>query len=252
MGQAVVAAAGADEEINVAGLVEAPSHPAMKEPVRIRGRDHQMTAQLPREARVVVVDFSAPAATSAHLRDCVIRGYPMVIGTTGLGESELHDIEHASRKIAIVRSANMSVGVNVLWRAVREVVRILKDDADIEIIEAHHNKKKDAPSGTALVIADIISAVRERPRGRDLAHGRQGQAGERRRGEVGVHAIRAGGIAGDHTVLFGMAGERLEITHRAHGREPFAQGALKAAKFAAAAAPGLYSMGQVLGLDPLP
>ena len=249
MGRAIIEAASADSEVNIVGLVEAPSHPGMQEPVRIKGQDMQMTAQLPRERKAVVVDFSAPAATSAHLRDCVIREYPMVIGTTGLGDSEMKDIEHASRKIAVVQSSNMSTGVNVLWRAVRELTRALKDSSDIEIIEAHHNRKKDAPSGTALTIADIVSQVRERPRGKDLAHGRQGKVGERRAGEVGMHAIRAGDIAGDHTVMFGMEGERIEITHRAHGRAAFAHGAVKAAKFVATAAPGFYTMAQVLGLE---
>jgi len=137
----------------------------------------------------------------------------------------------------------------MLWKLAAEAAKVLGSQADIEIIEAHHNHKKDAPSGTAMTTASRINEALGRSAAAGLVHGRSGLVGERQQGEIGMHAIRAGNIAGDHTVLFGMDGERLEIIHRAHDRSPFARGALVAARFAAKASPGLHSMAEVLGMD---
>lgn len=254
MGHAIIAAASEDPDVNIIGLVEAAGHAALQQPVRIGGTEMKIRDQLPRTGKAVVIEFTVPAATAEHLREAVISRYPMVIGTTGLTDMQMQEVTHAARKIAIVQAANMSTGVNVLMQLVREAVRALGEDADIEIIETHHNKKKDAPSGTALAIADAVAETRGRVHAgvQNLAHGRRGNQAARKPGEVGIHAVRGGDIAGDHTVLFALAGERLELTHRAHGREALARGALRAAKFSASAPHGLYTMNDVLGLPSSP
>jgi 4-hydroxy-tetrahydrodipicolinate reductase len=170
----------------------------------------------------------------------------MVIGTTGLGDGHQKQIEQVARSVAIVQSTNYSVGVNVLWTLVLLAGRILGERADAEIVETHHAGKVDAPSGTALTTARMIAAGRRAAPA--LVHGRLGKS-PRKPGEIGIHAVRGGDIAGDHTVLFALPGERLELTHRAHGRETFARGALLAARFAATARPGLHAMAEVLGLE---
>jgi len=246
MGEAIIAAAAIDPGITVAGLVEARGHPKVGSSVEVGDARVLIRADLPRVERAVLVDFTAPEAAVEHLRKAVIFGYPAVIGTTGLSADQGREMEHASRKIPVVTSANMSAGVNLLLGLVREAARALGPAADIEIIEVHHNRKKDAPSGTALMLAD--AAADGRPRGAGLVHGRHGTPGPRTPGEIGIHAVRGGDVFGDHTVLFAMAGERLELTHRAHGRDAFARGALLAARFASTAKPGIYSMGHVLGL----
>jgi 4-hydroxy-tetrahydrodipicolinate reductase len=244
MGAAIIAAAGEDG-IEVAGLVEARGHPKVGSLVEIGGRSVPIRADLPRVDTAVIIDFTAPEAAIEHVREAVIRGYPAVVGTTGLTPEQSREIEHAGRKIPVVTSANMSVGVNTLLSLVREAARALGPGADVEIVEMHHGAKKDAPSGTALMLADAAAAGKKTR----LVHGRQGAVGPRSRGEIGIHAVRGGDIAGDHTVLFAMPGERLELTHRAHGRDAFARGALLAARFAAGAKPGVYGMGHVLGME---
>jgi 4-hydroxy-tetrahydrodipicolinate reductase len=249
MGQAVIAAAVADRGIAVTGLVEAQGHPMIGAPVDTGGTLVVMKLDFPRVEKAVVIDFTTPDATVEHVREAVIRGFPAVIGTTGLSADQRRELEHASRKIPVVSSANMSAGVNLLARLVWVAARALKDGVDVEIIEAHHNKKKDAPSGTALMLAESAASGLGRPKGQEFVHGRKGACGERVPGEIGIHAVRGGDIAGDHTVLFAMTGERLELIHRAQGREAFARGALLAAKFAWGAKPGMYTMDHVLGLE---
>lgn len=192
----------------------------------------------------VLIDFTAPPATESAVRSCVTTRTKMVIGTTGLSEEQENLVEAASREVAVVRSRNFARGVNVFWRLVGEAASRL--DYDAEIVEAHHRHKRDAPSGTALRAAEEIRDVR----GGDgeLVHGRRGMVGERGDDEIGVHAVRAGDVAGDHTVLLAGDGERLEIKHQAHGREPFVAGALDAARLLADKEKGLYGMDDVLGL----
>jgi len=248
MGAAIAAAAGEDG-IEVAGLVEARGHPKVGSLVEIGGRSVPIRADLPRADQAVIIDFTSPEAAIEHVREAVIRGYPAVVGTTGMTPEQKQEIEHAGRKIPVVMSANMSAGVNVLLGLVRDAARALGAGADVEIVEMHHGAKKDAPSGTALMLADAAADGAGRPRGAGLVYGRHGTPGPRTPAEIGIHAVRGGDIAGDHTVLFAMQGERLELTHRAHGREAFAMGALLAARFAAGAKPGVYGMGHVLGME---
>lgn len=246
MGNALVEAARNESEMRVVGLVEAPGHPRLGERVEVSGGSVQVTASAPAAPGAVVIDFTVPDATVEHAREAARSGQPMVIGTTGMTEAHQREIDGAARSVPVVQSSNFSIGMNVLWTLVLLAARSLGERADAEIVEAHHAGKVDAPSGTALTTARMIAAARGGA-GHQV-HGRTGRA-PRRAGEIGIHAIRGGDIAGDLTVLFALPGERVELTHRAHGREIYARGALRAARFAAAAKPGLHSMAEVLGLE---
>lgn len=191
----------------------------------------------------VLIDFTAPAATASAVRNCMIARTRMVIGTTGLGEEEHDLIDDATREIAVVQSPNYAVGVNVFFSLVRQAADLLPD-YDAEVIEAHHHHKRDAPSGTALRAAEEIQDVR----GGKLVHGREGMVGAREEDEIGMHAVRGGDIAGDHTVLLAGDGERIEIKHQAHNRNPFASGAIRAARFLRDREKGRYDMKDVLGI----
>jgi 4-hydroxy-tetrahydrodipicolinate reductase len=196
----------------------------------------------------VVVDFTAPAATAAHVAIASSVRKPLVIGTTGLEPAHEAAIAAASKTIAIVRAPNMSLGVNLLLGLVRQAATLLGDEYDIEIVEMHHRHKVDAPSGTALALGREAAAAR----GIDLAaksqRVRDGLTGPRRRGDIGFAALRGGDVAGDHVVIFAGDGERIELTHRAGSRQIFARGAVRAARWAAGKPPGLYGMKDVLGL----
>ncbi len=196
----------------------------------------------------VLLDFTAPAAAMHDLEAASRAGVAMVVGTTGLSEADLTRARELCTRIPCVQSPNMSVGVNVLYGVLAEVARTLGDGYDIEVIEAHHHFKKDAPSGTAERMAQVLAQAL----GRDLrqagVYGRHGMVGERKPGEIGVHAIRAGDIVGEHTILFGGMGERIEITHRAQSRDNFAYGAVRAAGWVVGKPPGLYEFLDVLGL----
>jgi 4-hydroxy-tetrahydrodipicolinate reductase len=196
----------------------------------------------------VVIDFSHAEATEQNCCACVAAGKPIVIGTTGHSNAQTDAIERAAKVIPIVLAANFSVGVNTLFWLTRKAAELLGDGFDIEIIETHHRLKKDAPSGTAKRLAQTLTAARELSYERDIAHGREGMLGERPQGQIGMHAIRAGDVVGEHTVLFASNGERLELTHKASSRETFAVGALRAAGWIIGKPPGLYSMEDVLGL----
>ena len=191
-----------------------------------------------------VIDFSLPAGTLALAKACQERGVPLVVGTTGFEPEQRLELEGVAGRIPLLISPNLSRAVNLLMRLVGEAARALGDAADIEIVERHHHFKKDAPSGTALRLAEIAG----RAIGSDqFRHGRSGQVGERPRGEIGVHALRTGDNPGEHTVVFGLMGECLELSHRALNRDGFALGALDAAKFVAGKPPRLYTMSDLLG-----
>lgn len=196
----------------------------------------------------VVIDFSTPSATIENLRAATSRRRAMVIGTTGLSAKDLSDLQSFARHIPCVFSPNMSVGINVLLKVIAEMAKALGDDYDIEVIEAHHRHKKDAPSGTALKMAEVLAAATSRDLGHVGVYARKGLIGERKPGEIGVQSIRAGDIVGDHTVMFGGVGERLEVTHRVQSRDIFARGALRAARWVVDQPPGLYDMLDVLNL----
>ncbi|OGS21108.1 MAG: 4-hydroxy-tetrahydrodipicolinate reductase [Elusimicrobia bacterium RIFOXYA2_FULL_39_19] len=191
----------------------------------------------------IVIDFSTTASTLTNLAVALKAKKAIVIGTTGFKENEIKAIEKASKEIPVVLSPNMSVGVNLLFKLVKETAKVIPG-YDIEIIEAHHNQKKDAPSGTALKLAEEINSVLDEKL--NVVTGRDGLCGPRKKNEIGVLAVRAGDIVGDHTVMFAGPAERLELIHRAHSRDALAGGALCAAKWLADKKPGLYNMQDVL------
>jgi 4-hydroxy-tetrahydrodipicolinate reductase len=196
-----------------------------------------------------VIDFS----TGDVIRNTEIaaaEGCSIVIGTTALENKDKARLkEIASNGAGIVFAPNMSIGVNLLFHLSRKVTEILGDDYDIEIVEMHHNQKKDAPSGTAVRLAEVITDVKGLSYEKDVMHGRQGITGERTKDEIGMHAVRGGDVVGDHTVIFATGGERVELTHKASSRDTFAKGSLRAVRFLTEAGPGLYDMQDVLGLN---
>ncbi len=196
----------------------------------------------------VLIDFSRPEATLAHLEICRMARKRIVIGTTGFSSEQREDIHAASRDIGIVFAPNMSVGVNLCFKLLDLAARVLGDEVDIEVIEAHHRHKVDAPSGTALRMGEVIAEALGRNLKDCAVYGREGVTGERDRKTIGFATIRAGDIIGDHTVLFAGAGERVEITHKASSRLTFANGALRAAGWLMAKEKGLFDMQDVLGL----
>ncbi|HMG03964.1 MAG TPA: 4-hydroxy-tetrahydrodipicolinate reductase [Chthoniobacterales bacterium] len=196
----------------------------------------------------VVVDFSHSSATDEICRVCLDAGKPLVVGTTGHSNEQRALLEKTSKSLPVVFSPNFSVGVNALFWLTRKTAEMLGQDFDLEIVETHHRLKKDAPSGTAKKLAELLSEARKLDLEKNVAYGREGLVGERPATEIGVHSIRGGDVVGDHTVMFVGRGERLELTHKASSRETFARGALRAAQWIVGRPPGLYSMEDVLGL----
>ena len=195
-----------------------------------------------------VVDFSHHSTVELVLARCVEHKKALVIGTTGHTDNQAASIQHAAGQIPIVFSANYSTGVNTLFWLTRKAAEILGPGFDLEVVEMHHRLKKDAPSGTAKRLAEILAKARQLSYADDARHGRKGQVGERTDAEIGIHAIRGGDVVGDHTVIFAAQGERVELTHKASSRDTFARGALRAAHWATTQVPGLYDMQDVLGL----
>ena len=196
----------------------------------------------------VLIDFSSHNASPEIARICAGHSKPMVIGTTGYSDKAKSEIEQLKSKIPIVLSSNFSTGVNALFWLTRKAVEILGPDFDLEIVEMHHRLKRDAPSGTARTLAEILAGVRKQQLQQVVRHGRTGIVGERTAEEIGMHSVRGGDVVGDHTVIFAGTGERLELTHRASSRETFARGAVRAAEWVVKQRPGLYDMQDVLGL----
>jgi 4-hydroxy-tetrahydrodipicolinate reductase len=255
MGMRLVALTPDTPGLQLSGAVEAKSHPAL-------GRDAGEVAHIGKVGILitddlnpclsqgdVVIDFTAPSSCLANLQQVVKSAKAMVIGTTGFSNQELEELHAFALKIPCVFSPNMSVGINVLLNTIGKIARSLGEQYNIEVIEAHHNKKKDAPSGTALKLAEALAEGMEWNLKEVGVYARHGITGERKIREIGMQSIRAGDIIGDHTILLGGPGERIEITHRAHTRDTFALGALRAAEWVAQQPPGLYTMADVLGLS---
>jgi 4-hydroxy-tetrahydrodipicolinate reductase len=196
----------------------------------------------------VIVDFSSHQATPALAALCAQHRKAMVIGTTGHSNEDRSDIVKHSATIPIVMASNFSTGVNTLYWLTRKAAEILGPGFDLEIVEMHHRMKRDAPSGTARTLAEILAEVRQQQLDKVARHGRAGIVGERTATEIGIHAVRGGDVVGDHTVIFATHGERLELTHKASSRDTFANGALRAAQWVVHQKPGLYNMQDVLGL----
>ena len=195
----------------------------------------------------VAIDFSHAGATEQNCAACLTSGKPLVIGTTGQSSEQRRVIDKTAESIPVLQAANFSIGVNTLFWLTRKTAEMLGDGFDLEVVETHHRLKKDAPSGTAKRLAQILGEVRGLNE-KNFAHGREGLIGERPPNEIGIHSIRAGDVVGDHTVIFATSGERLELTHKASSRETFAVGALRAAQWIIGKPAQLYSMEDVLGL----
>ena len=197
----------------------------------------------------VVIDFSTPEAAHKTIDYCLENSAALVLGTTGLSDKHRQNLKAASQKIPIIYGTNMSMGMNVLFSLVGKVASMLGDDYDTEIIEQHHRFKKDAPSGSALTLAENICSATGKKFPDCITYGRHGKESPREKGTIGIHALRAGDITGTHSVIFGTLGETLTLNHTAHSRDTFARGALKAAKWLIGKKPALYSMADVLGLE---
>jgi 4-hydroxy-tetrahydrodipicolinate reductase len=253
MGQMLIEALGASTDCRLTGALDVAGSPAIGlDAAAFAGRSSgvSITADIRQglENSGVLIDFTRPEGTLAHLAVCRALGVKLVIGTTGFSEAQKAEIAAAARDIAIVMAPNMSVGVNVTLKLLDMAARALSTGYDIEIIEAHHRYKVDAPSGTALKMGEVIASAL----GRDLkdcaVYARQGVTGERDPSSIGFATIRGGDIVGDHTVLFAGIGERIEISHKSSSRATYAQGSLRAARFLDAQASGLFDMFDVLGL----
>ena len=252
MGRRLIALASTDPQLKIIAAVDSPTHPDL-------GRDAGTLAGIKELALPligglgsvkpdVVIDFSVPAAAEAVTEACVSRHLPLVMATTGLTEPQKQRLQEAAKSIPVVWSPSMSMAVNLAMKLVERAGAVLKDvsgGVDVEIIERHHRMKEDSPSGTALKFGELIAAAMGQTVHR---HGRQGQVGKRPPGEIGYHAVRTGDNPGEHTIVFGLLGETLEVTVKASSRDCYALGALAAAKFVAHQHPGIYSMYDVLGL----
>jgi 4-hydroxy-tetrahydrodipicolinate reductase len=254
MGRMLIEAIHAADDCTLAGALDMVSSPSIgTDATAFMGRDSgcQITSDLYLGLRGadVLIDFTRPEGTLAHLAVCRELGVNAVIGTTGFTDDQKTDIEAAAKDIAIMMAPNMSVGVNVTLKLLQMAARALSTGYDIEIVEAHHRHKVDAPSGTALKMGEVIAQTL----GRDLkdcaVYGRQGVTGERDPSSIGFASIRGGDIVGDHKVLFAGTGERIEITHKSSSRETYAQGSLRAVRFLAGRKKGLFDMFDVLGLN---
>jgi 4-hydroxy-tetrahydrodipicolinate reductase len=254
MGQRLVAAVRESADVALAAALEVPGHPGAGQDAGSLAGCGPMGVALSTDPEAalaavdVLIDFSHHQASMGHLRRASAMGKPMVIGTTGFTGEEREEMGRLARFVPCVASPNMSVGVNVLLRVLGEVAAALGSEYDVEIVEAHHRRKADAPSGTALRMAEVVAASL----GRDLqdvgVFSRHGQIGPRTDREIGIQTVRGGDIVGEHTVIFAGMGERVEITHRAHSRDNFARGAVRAALWVVGQGPGLYDMQDVLGV----
>lgn len=200
------------------------------------------------EAADVVIDFTNAAVSLEHLRVASSRGKAMVIGSTGFSREQLDDASKLTSRVPCIISPNMSIGMNILFKMVSDAARLMGENFDIEIIEAHHRFKKDAPSGTAVKLAQLVAKSLNRDLAEVGVYARHGLIGERSDSEIGIQTIRGGDIVGEHTVIFAGLGERIELVHRAQSRDNFARGAIHAAKWVVEQPPGLYDMSDVLGI----
>ena len=254
MGGRVITAVKEDPELELSGGLERPGHQYL-------GMDAGLTAgcgtlgvaitdnlnELVKGCDVLI-DFSAPVVSLKNLEVCGLNGKAAVIGSTGFKPEEVALARELARNIPVVLAPNMSVGVNVVFKVLNDVAKILGDDFDVEIVEAHHKLKKDSPSGTAVRMGEIVAKALGRDYNKVANFHREGICGERTKQEIGMQTIRGGDIVGDHTVYFIGMGERIEVTHRAHTRDMFSRGAARAAKWVVDQKPGLYDMQDVLGL----
>ncbi len=254
MGSRIAQMVRETEGVELIGVFEHSAHPAVGKDIAeiIGGSPTGMIISGNMEEALgeadVVIDFTNASASLGHLQVAAARKVPMVVGSTGFSGDQMEQARELSRNFPCVLTPNMSMGVNVLFKVVADVARLLGGGFDVEIVEAHHRFKKDAPSGTALKLAQIVAGALERELDQVGVYARHGLIGERTGQEIGIQTLRGGDIVGEHTVLFAGLGERIELTHRAHSRDNFARGAIRAALWVVQQPPGLYDMQHVLGI----
>jgi 4-hydroxy-tetrahydrodipicolinate reductase len=239
-------------EFDIVGTVERAEHPDISKDAGLVAAAGQINVKIDSvypAGTDVAIDFSTPEAADKTVDYCLENGAGLVLGTTGLSDEQHRKIKAASAKIPVIYGTNMSVGMNVLFALVGNVASMLGDEYDIEIAEQHHRFKKDAPSGSALTLAKNICAATGRDFPDCIVHGRSGKDALRQKGNIGIHAVRAGDIAGIHSIIFSTLGETVTLNHTAHSRDGFARGALLAAKWLVGKKPGLYAMADVLGIS---
>ena len=254
MGRRIIALASDNPAIEIAAALEVKSNPLIGQDAGVLAGIGNIGVAISDDVygaiakSDVLIDFSAPEATMDHLRAVCKAGKAMVIGTTGLSEAQKNEVTELSQNTRCLMAPNMSLGVNLLFNIVEKVAEALGEGYDVEIVESHHNQKKDAPSGTAVKLAEVIASSLKRDLKEVGVYGRHGIVGARKPSEIGVMALRGGDIVGEHTVMFVTGGERLELIHRAHSRDAFAKGAIQAAIWLSDKPNGLYDMRDVLGL----
>jgi 4-hydroxy-tetrahydrodipicolinate reductase len=253
MGRMLIEALQATDDCTLSGALDIPTSPALGQDAsaytgQASGVFIESDLAKGLASSQFLIDFTRPEGTMAHLRHCREKGIKMVIGTTGFTDEQKTEIEDAARDIAIMMSPNMAVGVNVVFSLLRQAAKALATGYDIEIIEAHHRFKVDAPSGTALKMGEVVADALGRDLKECAVYGREGVTGERDPSTIGFATIRGGDVVGDHTVLFAGIGERIEITHKSSSRSTYAQGSLRAVRFLAHQPHGLFGMDDVLGL----
>jgi 4-hydroxy-tetrahydrodipicolinate reductase len=252
MGKRILSLAVEAGQFDIVGAVEGPDHADIGKDAGLVASAGLMNVKLdsvyPAGADVAI-DFSQPAAADKTIDYCLDGGAALVLGTTGLTEKQREKIKTASAKIPVIYGTNMSVGMNVLFSLVGKLALMLGDEYDTEIIEQHHRFKKDAPSGSAIVLAENICKATGKKFPNCLIHSRSGKDALREKGTIGIHAVRAGDIVGIHSVIFSTLGETVTLNHTAHSRDTFAIGALRAARWLVGKKPGLYSMTNVLGIS---
>jgi 4-hydroxy-tetrahydrodipicolinate reductase len=256
MGLRLIALAAEDSGLKLAYATEYDAHPGIGKDVGLVCGTGQTTgvhlakSLCPNCDVDVIIDFTTHSAATAMAEEAARQGKAIVIGATGMNDEEKARIAKVAEKVPVIHAPNFSVGVNVLFKAAEQIARTLGDAYDVEIVEAHHNQKVDAPSGTAIGLAEHIAKGLNRDLKTSAVYGRQGLVGKRQQKEIGIHAVRMGDVVGEHTAYFAIGGERLELTHKASSRDTFARGALRAAKWLVEnkKGPGMYTMAQVLGL----
>lgn len=251
MGRRIAALAADDTGTEIAAAIEIPGHPDIGKTLGelgiassdcVVGENYDAVSECN-----VLIDFTAPAASIPAAAAAASTGCALVVGTTGFTADEQAEFNRHASSVPCIHAPNMSIGVNLLFDIMGTVARRLGSDYDIEIVEMHHRRKVDSPSGTAASMAEILAEARNMDSGDAVVHGRSGQTGARPTAEIGVHAVRGGSIVGDHTIVFAGQGERIELVHRAESRDTFAAGAVRAAKHVVGRPPGFYTMQDVLG-----
>ncbi len=252
MGRLIARGIAQQDDMQLVGAIEYPSHPEIGSDIGVVAGIGELGIIITSDLKTVIkeadviIEFSTPNASLSHLRQVVEADKAMVLATTGFSNEELSEVKELASKIKCVMAPNMSLGVNVMIQALELIAKSLGDDYDIEVIEAHHNHKADSPSGTALRLAETVAAALDRDLDEVGVYGRHGIVGARPKNQIGIHAIRGGDIAGDHTVMFATEGEQLSVVHRAHSPEAFAKGAIRAARWVVNAPRGLHDVSEVL------